>query len=87
MAQHYVDSRVIIGVKPDVSNVKIASALAAYRATVIADLPTIGQKVLAVPKGTVPQAVAGLARYSFITFAAADMLAQVDPSIAGDPSS
>lgn len=62
MAQHYVDGRVIIGVKPDVENVKIASALAAYHATVIADLAAIGQKVLAVPKGTIPQAVAGLVR-------------------------
>jgi hypothetical protein len=72
----FADGRVIIGLKPGVTEAEIAPALAVYQATVISSMPRLGQKVLGVPKGTVPQAVAGLSRYSFITVAAPDMLAQ-----------
>jgi hypothetical protein len=74
----YADGRVIIGLKPGTTEAQLSPALAAYHATVISSQPTVGDRVLAVPKGSVPQAVVGLARYPFIAFAAPDMIAHIN---------
>ena len=55
--QDYADGRVIIGLKPGTSEAQLGSALVAYQATVISSQPSLGDRVLMVPKGTVPQAV------------------------------
>jgi hypothetical protein len=76
--QDYADGRVIIGLKPGTTDAQLGEALAAYHATVVSSQPTLGDRVLAVPNGSVPQAVVGLAHYSFIAFAAPDMIAHID---------
>lgn len=77
----YADGRVLIGVKAGTSDADLQTALAAYHATEVAVQPAAGQRVLQVPKGTVPEAVVGLARYAFITFAQPDLLQQPDQSV------
>jgi hypothetical protein len=74
----YADGRVIIGLKPGTTDAQLGPALAAYQASVISSQPPVGDRILAVPKGSVPEAVVGLGRYSFITFAAPDMIAHID---------
>jgi fervidolysin-like protein len=76
--QDYADGRVIIGLKPGTTDAQLDQALADYKATVVSSQPTLGDRVLAVPNGSVPQAVVGLAHYSFIAFAAPDMIAHID---------
>jgi hypothetical protein len=70
----FADGRVIIGVRPGTSDADVGAALSAYHATVISTMPSLGDRVLSVPSGSVPEAVVGLARYPFITFAAPDLL-------------
>lgn len=79
--QDYADGRVIIGLKPGTTDVQLGSALAAFQATQVSAIPSLGDRVLAVPKGTVPEAVVGLARYSFIAFAAPDMIAHTNQNV------
>jgi hypothetical protein len=74
----YADGRVIIGLKPGTADSQLGPALAAHQASVVSSLPSLSDKVLAVPKGTVPQAVVGLARYPFIAFAAPDLIAHTN---------
>jgi hypothetical protein len=69
---------VIIGLKPGTTDAQLEQALAAYEATVISSQPTLGDRVLEVPKGSVPRAVVGLVHYSFIAFAAPDLIAHID---------
>jgi hypothetical protein len=76
--QDYADGRVIIGLKPGTTDAQLEQALAAYEATVISSQPTLGDRVLEVPKGSVPRAVVGLVHYSFIAFAAPDLIAHID---------
>jgi hypothetical protein len=79
--QDYADGRVIIGLKPGTTDAQLGSALAAFQATQVSAMPSLGDRVLAVPKGTVPEAVVGLARYSFIAFAAPDMIAHTNQNV------
>lgn len=76
----YADGRLIVGLKPGATDAELSRALAAYHATVISSQPALSDRVLAVPVGTVPEAVVGLSTYPFIAFAAPDMLNHVDPS-------
>lgn len=78
VGQDYADGRVIIGVKAGTTDAQLGPGLAAYGATVISSEPTLGDKILAVPMGSVPEAVVGLARNQFITFAAPDMIAHIN---------
>ena len=77
----YADGRVIIGVREGTSDADLQRALAAYRAAVLTSGPPAGERVLRVPAGTVPEAVVGLARYPFITFAQPDLLQHPDQSV------
>lgn len=76
--QDYADGRVIIGLKPATTDSDLSLALAAFGATVISSEPLLGARIISVPKGSVPQAVIGLARYSFIAFAAPDLIAHIN---------
>jgi hypothetical protein len=75
----YADGRVLIGFKESTSNADLQGALAAHQASVLST-PAPGQRLLQVPPGTVPDAVVGLARYPFITFAQPDLLQHPDQS-------
>ena len=75
VGEDYADGRVIVGLKPGTGDAQLGPALTAYSATVISSQPSLGDRVLSVPKGTVPEAVVGLARYPFVLFAAPDLLA------------
>jgi len=76
----FADGRVIIGLKPGTTDAELEPVLASYHAAVISSVPALGDRILAVPKGTVPEAVVGLAGYSFISFAAPDLLAHTTAS-------
>ena len=76
----YADGRVIVGLKAGTTDAQLSQALAAYHATVISSQPALGHRVLAVPDGSVPQAVVGLPTYRVVSCAAPDMLNHVDPS-------
>lgn len=76
----YADGRVIVGLKPGTTESELSQTLTAYHATVISSQPALADRVLAVPAGSVPQAVVGLARYPFVAFAAPDMLNHIDQS-------
>ena len=77
----YAEGRVIIGVRDGTSDADLREALAAYHATVVASGLPSAQRLLQVPVGTVPQAVVGLARYPFITFAQPDLFQHPDQSV------
>jgi hypothetical protein len=78
VGKDYADGRVIIGLQPGTTDEQLSPALVDYRATVIASHPELGDRVLQVPNGSVPQAVVGLARYPFIAFAQPDMIAHTN---------
>jgi len=76
----YADGRVLIGLRPGATDEDVAPDLARYHATVISSGPAAGQRVLAVPGGTVPQAVVGLERSPAVAYAQPDLLEHVDQS-------
>lgn len=77
----YAEGRVLIGVKAGTADAGLQRALDAYRATVVESDPGGGSLTLAVPAGTVPDAVVGLASYPFITFALPDLLQHPHQSV------
>jgi hypothetical protein len=77
----YADGRVIIGVRDGTSDADLQGALVAYHATVLGSNLPAAQRLLQVPAGTVPEAVVGLARYPFVTFAQPDLLQHPDQSV------
>ena len=76
----YADGRVLIGLRPGATDADVAPDLARYHATVLSSGPAEGQRVLAVPGGTVPQAVVGLERSPAVAYAQPDLLEHVDHS-------
>ena len=76
----YADGRVIVGLKQGATDAELSRVLPVFHATVISSQPQFSDWVVAVPNGSVPEAVVGLAAYAFVAFAAPDMLNQVDPS-------
>ena len=74
----YADGRVLIGLRPGATDADVAPDLARYHATVLSSGPAEGQRVLAVPGGTVPQAVVGLERSPAVGYAQPDLLEHVD---------
>ena len=80
VGRDFAEGRVIIGLKAGTTDDQLGVALKEFRATVVASHPTLGDRVLAVPRGSVPQAVVGLARYPFIAFAQPDMLGHTNQS-------
>ena len=76
----YADGRVLVGVRGGTSDAELDRGLATFHAAVVSR-PAAGRRLLTVPAGAVPQAVVGLARYPFITFAQPDLLQHPDQPV------